>query len=56
MKLVLLFILCLCFYTVGRLKGETETTKLIKQYIEQSKDWNEFLKKYSILYKDNVGD
>lgn len=56
MKAILLIILCVCFYVVGEEKGKEENTRLIKQYIEQSKDWNEFLEKFSIMWKNNIGD
>ena len=56
MKILLLFILMVLMYTVGEEKGKKENTKLVKQYIEQSKDWNEFLEKFSMMWKNNVGD
>lgn len=56
MEEILLFILFICFYVVGKEKGKEENTKLIKQYIEQSKDWNEFLEKFSVMWRENIGD
>ena len=35
MELILIFILCVCLYTVGEEKGKKDTTKLIKQYWEE---------------------
>lgn len=56
MKAILLFILCVCIYTVGEENGKKDTTKLIKQYWEESNNVNEFWAKFTILWKNNVGD
>mgnify|MGYP003448384002 CR=1 FL=1 len=51
-----LLILCVCIYTRGEEKGKKDTTKIIKQYWEESKNVNEFWAKFTILWKNNVGD
>lgn len=56
MKAILLFILCVCIYTLGEEKGKKDTTKLIKQYWEESNNVNEFWAKFTILWENNVGD
>ena len=55
LKTILLFILCVCIYTIGEENGKKETTKLIKQYWEESKDVDEFWAKFTILWENNVG-
>lgn len=55
MELILLFILCVCIYTIGEENGKKETTKLIKQYWEESKNVDEFRAKFTILWENNVG-
>lgn len=56
MKIILLIILGILFYAVGEITGEEKSLKLIKQCLEQSKDWNEFLENFSIIYKNVIGD
>ena len=56
MKAILLFILCVCIYTIGADNGKKETTKLIKQYWEESNNVNEFWEKFTMLWENNVGD
>ena len=56
LKTILLFILCVCIYTVGEEKGKKDTTKLIKQYWEESNNVDEFWAKFTLLQKNNVGD
>lgn len=56
MKAILLFILCVCIYTIGEENGKKETTKLIKQYWEESNNVNEFWEKFTELWKNNVGE
>ena len=56
MNLFLVIILCVCFYIIGKENGNEETTKLIKQYWEEATDINDFLYKFSILWKRNVGE
>lgn len=57
MKIILLIILCIFIYAVGNDSGERETVKRIKKYIKESKDWNEFMEKFSIdLNKYNIGE
>ena len=55
MELILIFILCVCIYTIGEDNGKKNTTKLIKQYWEESKDIDEFWAKFTILWENNVG-
>lgn len=55
MKAILLFVLCVCIYTVGEENGKKYTTKLIKQYWEESNNVNEFWAKFTMLWKNNVG-
>ena len=56
MKLILLFILCVCIYTVGEEHGKKEITKLVKQYWTESKDINEFWRKFTMLWNEYVGE
>ena len=56
LDLILIFILCVCLYTVGEEKGKKDTTKLVKQYWEESRTVNEFWEKFTMLWKNNVGD
>lgn len=44
-KVILLFILAVTLYQVGKASGEKETFEKIKDYIKGSKDWDEVLKK-----------
>ena len=55
MELILIFILCVCIYTIGEDNGKKNTTKLIKQYWEESKDIDEFWAKFTILWENTVG-
>ena len=55
LDVILLFILCVCIYTVGEENGKKDTTKLIKQYWEESNSINEFWEKFTILWGKNVG-
>ena len=56
MNIIAVIILCWCFYIIGKENGKEETTKLIKQYWEESVDINDFFYKFSILWKRNVGE
>lgn len=56
MKIILIFILCVCVYTLGEESGKKEITNLIKQYWETSKDVNEFWRKYTILWNEYGGE
>ena len=54
MKLILIILLIIFSYTLRADNGKKNTTKLIKQYWEESKDVNEFWAKFTILWKNNV--
>lgn len=56
MKIILIIILCFLFYIIGREDGKEEATKLVKRYWEESKDINEFLFKFTVMWNKNVGD
>ena len=56
MELILIFILCVCIYTIGEDNGKKNTTKLIKQYWEESNNVDEFWEKFTMLWESNVGD
>lgn len=56
MEIILISILCLIFYIMGKDKGKEQTTKLIKKYWEESKNINDFLYKFTIMWNKNVGD
>lgn len=56
MDIILTIILCWCFYIIGKENGNEETTRLIKQFWEEAEDINDFLAKFSIMWKRNVGD
>ena len=56
MKIFLILILCICSYIIGKEHGNKETTKLIKQYWEELENINDFWYKFSILWKNNIGD
>lgn len=47
MDILLLILLLILIYKVGKLNGEKKTFSKVKKYIEISKDWNEFLEKIS---------
>ena len=49
-KIIIVFILCICSYIIGKENGNEETTRLIKQYWEESKDIDDFWFKFSILW------
>lgn len=53
-KVIIMFILCICSYIIGKENGNEETTRLIKQYWEESKDIDDFWFKFSILWKNNI--
>ena len=53
-KIIIVFILCICSYIIGKENGNEETTRLIKQYWEESKDIDDFWFKFSILWKNNI--
>lgn len=55
MKAILIILLIIFSYTLGADNGKKETTKLIKQYWEESKNVDEFWAKFTILWKNNVG-
>ena len=48
MKVILLIILLILIYKVGKNAGEIETLEKIKKYIKQSRNWNEFMEKLSV--------
>lgn len=56
MKLILIILLIIFSYTLGEDNGKKDTTKLIKQYWEESNNVNEFWAKFTILWENNVGD
>ena len=56
MTKVILIILLIISYTLGADNGKKDTTKLIKQYWEESNSVNEFWAKFTILWKNNVGE
>ncbi len=51
-KIILIFILAILMFYVGESQGEMKISKKVKEYIEESKDWNEFLVKMSMEWKD----
>lgn len=55
-KAILIILLIIFSYTLGADNGKKETTKLIKQYWEESKNVDEFWAKFTILWKNNIGD
>ena len=55
MKLILIILLIIFSYTLGEENGKKDTTKLIKQYWEESKNVDEFWAKFTILWENNVG-
>ena len=56
MKLILIILLIIFSYTLGADNGKKETTKLIKQYWEESNNVTEFWERFTMLWKNNVGD
>lgn len=56
MKVILLFILCVCVYVVGEENGKKEITKLVKQYWTESNNINEFWRKFTYLWNEYVGE
>lgn len=55
MKLILIILLIIFSYALGEENGKKDTTKLIKQYWEESNNVNEFWEKFTILWRNNVG-
>lgn len=47
MEILLLILLLILIYQVGKLHGEKKAFFKVKNYITISKDWNEFLEKIS---------
>lgn len=56
MKVILIILLIIFSYALGEDNGKKDTTKLIKQYWEESNDVNEFWAKFTILWEKNVGE
>ena len=56
LEIILFFILCVFIYIVGKENGKKETTKLIKKYWNDSKDINEFWRKFTMLWNEYVGE
>ncbi|MGN1327658.1 MAG: hypothetical protein ACI4VQ_06275 [Clostridia bacterium] len=56
MKIILIIILCWAFYIIGEENGKEKTTRLIKQYLEESENINDFLYRFTIMWNRNVGD
>lgn len=57
MKIILLIILCLLIYGVGKCSGEKEMLINIKRYIKESKNWNEVMEKLSVHFKEyDIGE
>lgn len=54
MKLILIIFLIIFSYTLGADNGKKNTTKLIKQYWEESNNIDEFWAKFTILWENNV--
>ena len=52
-KIILIILLFWLFYVVGKLTGEIETLEKIKNYIKESKNWNEFMEKISADFNEN---
>ena len=55
-KVILIILLIIFSYALGEDNGKKDTTKLIKQYWEESNNVNEFWAKFTILWENNVGD
>lgn len=56
MKIILIIILCFLFYIIGEENGKEKATKLVKQYLEESENINDFLYKFTIMWNKNVGE
>ena len=57
MKIILLIILCILIYAVGKYAGEKEMLEKTKRHIKYSRDWNEFMEKLSVdLNEYNIGE
>lgn len=57
MEIILLIILCILTYCVGKYAGEKEMLENIKRYIKYSRNWNEFMEKLSVdLNEYNIGE
>ena len=57
MKTILLIILCILVYSVGKYAGEKETLENIKAHMKYSKSWNEFKEKFSVYLNEyNIGE
>ncbi len=56
MKVILIILLVGFSYTLGADNSERRTLIRIRDYIKQSKDWNEFTEKLSVDFiKNNIG-
>lgn len=57
MKIILLIILAALGYMAGYFTAEEKMLIKIKEYIKESKDWNEFMEKLSVdLNEWNIGE
>lgn len=57
MKIILLIMLIGLGYIGGYLTAEEKMLIKIKEYIKESKDWNEFMEKLSVNLKEwNIGE
>ena len=53
MKVIFIILLVGFSYTVGANDGEKRALTRIRDYIKQSKDWNEFTEKLSVDFNRN---
>ena len=54
LKAILIILLIIFSYALGEDNGKKDTTKLIKQYWEESNNIDEFWAKFTILWENNV--
>lgn len=52
-KVIFIILLVSFSYTVGTDNGEKRALTRIRDYIKQSKDWNEFMEKISADFNEN---
>ena len=55
-KVILLAVFFITAYELGKMAGMKLILELIKQYLEDSKDIDDFLYKFSLLWKNEMED
>ena len=56
LQVILLAVFFITAYELGKMAGMKLILELIKQYLEDSKDIDDFLYKFSLLWKNEMED